>query len=143
MKTPRLHPPLQQVKARFGEKAKLVEAVQSLATDALWLDRVSDTKGLVKVSNAKLIRLHAALTRAKEEFGSRAKLVAAILGASGRAKDAGYRQRLESYPLPRLLDVHDSQARRAASKQAGKPGAAAPPKKRRARSKKAKLKAAA
>jgi hypothetical protein len=133
---------LQQVKARFGEKAKRVEAVQSLATDALWLDRVSDTKGLVKVSNAKLIRLHAALTRAKEEFGSRAKLVAAILGASGRAKDAGYRQRLESYPLPRLLDVHDSQARRAASKQATKPEAAAP-KKRRARSKKAKLKAAA
>ena len=43
--------PFQQVKANFGDKAKLVSSVQSLATEALWLDRVNPAKGLAQVSN--------------------------------------------------------------------------------------------
>ena len=58
--------PLQQVKGNFGDKAKLISAVQALATDALWLDRVNKDKGLAKISNSKLIRLHAALSRPVE-----------------------------------------------------------------------------
>lgn len=130
--------PLQQVKGNFGDKAKLVSAVQSLATDALWLDRVNPDKGLGKVSNAKLLRLHAALTRAKDQFGSRDALVGAVLALGKRAKDDGYKARLSAYPVPRLLDLHDS-----LSKKSSAPAPVAKAEARRKpRSKKAKLKAA-
>src|SRR3954471_746798 len=100
--------PVGRVKGQFENKAKLVSAVQALATPALWLDRVSADKGLAKVSNGKLLRLHAALSRAKEQFGSRDKLIGAVLNLGKRAKDDGYKARLATYPVPRLLDLHDS-----------------------------------
>ncbi|HWO12062.1 MAG TPA: hypothetical protein VNN80_21355 [Polyangiaceae bacterium] len=131
--------PFQQVKANFGDKAKLVSSVQSLATEALWLDRVNPAKGLAQVSNTKLLRLHAALTRAKEQFGSREGLVNAVLGLVKRGKDDGYKARLSTYPVPRLLDLHDSLSKQGSASTPAKAEAA----KRKARSKKAKLKAAA
>jgi hypothetical protein len=131
-------PPIQQVKNSFGEKAKLVSAVQALATEALWLDRVNGEKGLAKISNAKLLRLHSALSRAKEEFGSREKLISSVLTLGKRSKDEGYKARLVTYPVPRLLDLHDSLSKKASVPAAVK----AAPAKRQTRSKKAKLKAA-
>lgn len=132
--------PIQQVKANFGDKAKLVSAVQALATESLWLDRVNPTKGLGRVSNTKLLRLHAALTRAKDQFGSREALVGAVLALGKRDKDEGYKARLSSYPVPRLLDLHDSLSKKSGSSPAAKSEAKAKPK---ARTKKAKAKAAA
>jgi hypothetical protein len=131
--------PIQQVKQNFGDKAKLVSAVQALATDALWLDRVNPEKGLAKVSNAKLLRLHAALSRAKEQFGSRDNLVGAVLNLGKRAKDDGYKARLAGYPVPRLLDLHDSLNKKQSPAKADGANAEG---KRQARSKKAKQKAA-
>jgi hypothetical protein len=132
--------PVGRVKGQFENKGKLVSAVQALATPALWLDRVSADKGLAKVSNAKLLRLHAALSRAKQEFGSRDKLIGAVLSLGKRTGDEGYKSLLASYPLPRLLDLHDSLSKRsAAGGSAAKP---AKPK-RVARTLKAKQKAAA
>ncbi|HET9931492.1 MAG TPA: hypothetical protein VFQ35_12415 [Polyangiaceae bacterium] len=98
--------PVSAVKEQFQSKEKLVEAVQKLATSDLWLDRVNSTKGLARVSNQKLLRLQAQLTDAKSRFGSRAKLIDAILELEKRVKDAGYKTRLEGFPLPRLLDRH-------------------------------------
>lgn len=123
--------PLAQVKERFGDKAKLVAAVQALATDALWLDRLNSEKGLAKVSNAKLLKLHASLSKAKDEFGSREKLVDAILALEKRT-DAGLKTGLSSHSLPRLLDRHarlNRVAKKAASAEkvaAAKPQAAKP-----------------
>ena len=133
--------PLGKVKGQFEDKAKLVSAVQALATPALWLDRVSSDKGLAKVSNAKLLRLHALLSRAQQEFGSRDKLIGAVLSLGKRTGDEGYKARLSGYPLPRLLDLHDS-LNKSSARAAAKPKAAAA-KKRLVRTKKAKLKAAA
>lgn len=130
--------PLAQVRERFGDKQKLVAAVKKLATDDLFLDRVNSTKGLERVSNAKLLALHDDLDQAKKEFGSRDKLIASILELEKRTKDEGYKARLERFPLGRLLDAHRSASRRA--KRA--PKAKASPKKK-ARSKKAKAKAGA
>ena len=133
--------PVRRVQGQFETKLKLVTAVQSLATPALWLDRVSADKGFAKISNAKLLRLHAALSRAKEEFGSRDKLLGALLTLGKRTGDEGYKSRLAGYPLPRLLDLHDSLAK-SSRRVAAKPKAAAP-KKRVAHTKKAKQKASA
>lgn len=106
--------PLAAVKDRFESKEKLVEAVQGLSSSDLWIDRIG-AKGLARISNAKLLRLHALLKDAKDRFGSRDKLVASTLEAMNRAKDGGLRTKLASYPLPRLLDIY-----RAATRQAKK-----------------------
>jgi hypothetical protein len=105
--------PLALVKEKFGSKDKLVEAVEKLATKELWLDRVSEAKGLAHVSNAKLLRLHASLEDAKKRFGTRDKLIAAVAELEKRAKDEGYKARLAGYPLPRLIDLHDAAKKRA------------------------------
>jgi hypothetical protein len=105
-------PPLRLVKDSFESKEKLVEAVRKLATEDLWLDRVSSAKGLGRVANGKLVRLHTILSDAKKRFGSREKLITAILELEKRAKDSGYRARLEQFPLPRLMDVHASAGKR-------------------------------
>jgi hypothetical protein len=118
--------PFSSVKERFESKEKLVAAVQKLATKDLWIDRVNETKGLAKVSNAKLLRLHEVLTRAKDGFGSREKLIGAIVELGKRSKDKAYATRLETYPLPRLLDLHGSLAR--ADKRAKKAPAKVAPK---------------
>ncbi len=129
--------PIQQMKDRFGDKAKLVAAVKKLAVADLWLDRVNAVKGLERASNAKLLRLHDVLERAKKEFGTRAKLIDTILEVQKRSKDAGYRSRLEGYPVARLLDLHGSASRAKAPEAA----AAKPAKKaKKPRSKKAKAK---
>ncbi len=120
--------PLATVKEKFGEKSKLVEAVKALATDDLWLGRTSadrgHDRGLEHVSNAKLLRLHAVLTEVKEKFGTRAKLVDEILAAEKRTKDAGFKKRIEAYPVPRLYDIFKSAQKRAktAAKSAPKTG---------------------
>ncbi len=132
--------PLATVKERFETKEKLVGAVQELANEQLWLSRVNEVKGLERVSNAKLLRLHRVLTQVKERFGSRANLVDAILSLEKRTKDVGYKARIEGYPLPRLLDMQQS-AERASKRAASRPAASA--KKKVARSRKAKVKAAA
>jgi hypothetical protein len=137
------------VKGQFEDKAKLISAVQALATSALWLDRVNADKGLAKVSNAKLLRLHAALSRAKQEFGTRDKLIGAVLDLDKRGKDEGYKARLGAYPLPRLLDLHDSLSKSSATKASAaktataKTAAAKTPVKRVLRTKKSKEKALA
>jgi hypothetical protein len=129
--------PLAQVKDRFGDKAKLVAAVQALATEALWLDRLNSEKGLAKVSNAKLLKLHASLSKAKDEFGSRDKLVDAILTLEKRTSDAGHKTGLANQPLPRLLERH-ARLNRAAKKAAPAAEAAAAPAKAAKAPKKAK-----
>jgi hypothetical protein len=113
--------PVTVVRERFQSKEKLVEAVQKLASSDLWLDRVSGSKGLAKVSNQKLLRLHDVLSDAKQRFGSRDKLISAILELKKRTKDAGYTAKIKNYPLPQLLDLHQSserQGKRAAAKAA-------------------------
>lgn len=131
------------VKERFTNKEKLIDAVQKLATDDLWIDRVNSTKGLARVSNAKLLRLHDILTDAKKRFGSRQKLINAILELDKRVKDKGYASRLERYPLPRLIDLHTAATRSAKRAEAkAKAKTAKAPEKKQAKAKTAKKAAA-
>jgi hypothetical protein len=128
--------PLAQVKERFGDKTKLVEAVQALATEALWLNRLNAEKGLAKVSNSKLLKLHASLSKAKDEFGSRDKLIDAILTLEKRSADAGHKAGLGGHSLPRLLERH-ALLNRAAKRAAAQPAStqAAPTKKSKTKTK--------
>ncbi|MEM1028863.1 MAG: hypothetical protein AAF928_19740 [Myxococcota bacterium] len=108
--------PLSIVKSRFESKQKLVEAVEKLMTEDLWLDRLSSDrggdKGLRHVSNFKLLRLHDTFSAVKEQFGSRVGLIDAILELENRSKDEGYKRRLQKYPVPRLYDRYRSAKKR-------------------------------
>ncbi|MCS6899572.1 MAG: hypothetical protein RMJ98_07650 [Myxococcales bacterium] len=108
--------PLAIVKERFGDKAKLIEAVKEFMSADLWVNRLNQKKGLEHVSNAKLLRLHRIFSQVKAEFGSRDKLIDAILTLENRTKDVGYRVRLSAYPVPRLYDLYKSSKKRAARK---------------------------
>ncbi len=105
--------PLALLKEKFGDKAKLVEAVKELTGEDLWVARTNKDKGLDHVSNAKLLRLHAVFTAVKGKFGTREKLIDAILELEKRVKDAGYRARLLEWPVPRLYDWYKSTSKRA------------------------------
>lgn len=111
--------PAQIVKEKFGDKKKLVEAVQKFVGDALWVPRLNESKGLAHVSNAKLLRLLDTFTTVESKWGTRAKLIDAVVEAAGKGKDAGFRTRIEGWPVPRLLDAHTSFARR--SQRGAKP----------------------
>lgn len=103
--------PIAIVKERFGDKAKLIAAIEKFTTEDLWLSKVN-TKGLKSVPNAKLIRLHDTFSKVKERFGTRFKLIDALLELEKRGKDEGYRKRLLAYPVPRLFDMYRSLERR-------------------------------
>jgi len=116
--------PIATVKAKFGDKAKLVEAVKALATEELWVGRTNadrgGDRGLEHVSNAKLLRLHAIFSEVKEKFGTRAKLIDELLATENRSKDADLKKRLERFPVPRLYDLYKSAKKRAAHAAAAK-----------------------
>ncbi len=116
--------PLAITKEKFGDKAKLIAAVEALATDDLWLKRTRKEEGLEHVSNAKLLRLHATFSAVKDQFGTREKLVSAILDLEKRGKDDGYKSRLTAYPVPRLFDLYKSTKKRNGAAAPAAPAAA-------------------
>jgi hypothetical protein len=105
--------PLALAKEKFGDKKKLVEAVEKFTGEELWLGRTNKGKGLSHVSNAKLLRLHDTFSQVKEKFATRFKLVDAIVELEKRSKDEGFRTRLLAYPVPRLWDMYRSADKRA------------------------------
>jgi hypothetical protein len=105
--------PQANVKERFEDKASLVSAVKDLASGDLWIDRVNEGKGLDRVSNKKLLRLHDTLSQVKEKFGSRSALIEAIIKLEGRQKDADYSKHFEGWSTPRLFDRHQALAKKA------------------------------
>jgi hypothetical protein len=104
--------PLALVQEKFGDKNKLVDALEKLTGEELWVSRTNENKGLAHVSNAKLLRLHAIFTEVKAKFGTREKLIEAILELEKRGKDGGLRQKLSVWPVPRLFDAYRSAAKR-------------------------------
>ena len=123
--------PLAVVKEKFGDKAKLVSELEKFTKDDdLWVSRTNADKGLKHVSNAKLVKLHRTFSEVKEKFGTRAKLIDAILEVEKRVKDEGYKTRLGKFPVPRLYDLYKSAAKRAGAgaKPAGEKKAKAPKK---------------
>jgi hypothetical protein len=119
--------PLALVKEKFGDKAKLVETLEKVTGEDLWVARTNKDKGLAHVSNAKLLRLHATFAEVKEKFGTREKLIGALLELEKRGKDTGLRQKLSEWPVPRLFDAYKSALKRSAAAAAkSAPGEAKP-----------------
>jgi hypothetical protein len=120
--------PLALAKEKFGDKKKLIEAVEKFTGEELWLGRTNKGKGLSHVSNAKLLRLHDTFSQVKEKFATRFKLVDAIVALEKRTKDEGFRTRLLAYPVPRLWDLYRSADKREKAAVARASAAPATPK---------------
>ncbi len=122
--------PSQIVKDKFGDKQKLVDAVKQFVNDDLWVGRENKDKGLARVSNAKLLRLLETFTAVQAKWGTRGKLIDAVVEASGRTKDQGYRASIQNWPVPRLFDAYKSLTKKATAKTkpAGEKKKAAAPK---------------
>lgn len=123
--TPNTRPsPLARVKSKFGGKKELVSQIKALATGELWANDASDEKALGSISNAKLLHLFDTLTEAKSRFGSRDKLIDAVIAAEGRTKDADYRKHFSGWSVARLFDSLKSSEKSAKKITAKKPAAA-------------------
>lgn len=104
-------------KARIAEAHARKEKVVATIVDQI--ARTGEDAGalksrLVKASNAQLLRLERVAAEAKKA-GGRSKMASSIASALGRVKDKDYLKKLESLPLPQLMDMLKSSTRRAAA----------------------------
>lgn len=142
--------PLAQVKEQFGSKEKLVDALIALPASVVERGEEADEdkdafkKRLQGASNAKLLRLHKTGKSVSDRFGSKAKLVDAILDLHKRSKDQDYRNKLSTLPLGKLFDQVSALEKAAKrSSKAAKAAPAKPAKAPAAKAEKAPAKAAA
>jgi hypothetical protein len=106
--------PLEEVKEKFGSKENLVKELKGIFDKGkLFQDRLNEDKGL-RVSNAKLLKLHKVATEVQERFGAREKLVDDLVKVLGREKDGDFKSRFENWGLPRLWDYYQAVSKRQA-----------------------------
>jgi hypothetical protein len=97
------HPKARVIEAH-GSKAVLAKTIAQVIARADQDAGVLESQ-LKTASNAQLLRLARATQTLKEKFGSRDKLIAAIGTATKKSKDKDYLAKLDTYSLPRLLDL--------------------------------------
>jgi hypothetical protein len=105
--------PKVQVASRHGSKETLVGSIIGTLVRADENREVVQSR-LLKASNAQLLRLASVVETVTKKYGSRDKLIAAISKVTNTAKDKDYQTKLESFSLPRLLDLATSKQRAAA-----------------------------
>lgn len=98
--------PLQQVKDQFGTKEALAGKLIPLLDCPEDEDKADFERRIRTASNKQLLRLWNAEQRVKSEFGSKDKLVAAIVKARFNGSNADYSARISNYTSSRLLDLH-------------------------------------
>ena len=102
-------------KARLGHLHKSKEELaKSLASS---IAGENDDQGAIAdrlrvASNSQLLRLSHVVETVQQKYGSRAKLIEAIGTAEKKGSDKDYLAKLETFSLPRLLDLAVSHERR-------------------------------
>jgi len=100
--------PLQVVKEKFQSKEKLVDALLGSMEKTGGSSKEELRKKLLAQSNRKLLVLHQREELIGKHFGSRAKMIDALMeknkGKSGK-EDKDYRRRLERLSSGQLLDL--------------------------------------
>ncbi len=122
--------PLAQVKEQFGSKEKLVDALIKLPASVIERsadegeDKDAFRNRLLVASNTKLLRLLSVGKKVSERWGSKDKLVDAILDLRRASKDKDYRSKLSTLSIGKLFDQVSSlenAAKRAAHQAQAKP----------------------
>jgi hypothetical protein len=109
---PKARHPRARVLENHGSKEALAKSLAAVIARA---DQDTDTleADLKRASNAQLLRLSRVTATVKQKYGNRDKLIAAIGTAEKKSKDQDYLAKLETMPLPHLLDLAVSAERRA------------------------------
>ena len=98
--------PIQLVKEAHGSKAALADKLLGSLERHEDEDDADFKQRIHTASNKQLLRLWAAEERVKSEFGSKDKLIDAVVKARFNGKDnADYRARVSKYAKTRLLDM--------------------------------------
>lgn len=106
--------PLSLVKEQFGTKEQLVDALTALPEGVLSRgeeDKDAFRTRLLTAANSKLLRLHTIGKSIADRWGSKDKMVDALLTLQRRGKDEDYRSKLGSLPLGKLYDQVKSMER--------------------------------
>jgi hypothetical protein len=102
---PQKESPLAQVKRLHGTKDALIDAVAGDLARETGDSRDSVKERLAGAPNTKLLRLHQALRSMRDQYGSKDKLIQALSEARGHGKDKDYAAKLQTFSIPRLLDM--------------------------------------
>ena len=105
------HPKGRVTTKHEGKEALAKALAPALATDTENSDSIADR--LKTASNMQLLRLQKVVTLVKDKWGSREKLIQAILTSGKQQKDKDFVTKLSTFSLPRLVDLATSSARRA------------------------------
>jgi hypothetical protein len=97
--------PLAQVKRLHGSKEKLIEALAADLARETGESKDEVLERLAGAPNTKLLRLHQAVASMRDKYGSKDKLIQALSQARGHGKDQDYAAKLQTYSIPRLLDM--------------------------------------
>ncbi|MBX2812279.1 MAG: hypothetical protein KTR25_10740 [Myxococcales bacterium] len=101
--------PLQIIKDKFGSRAELAKQLSSMVDKMHGDSSTAQVKSrLLGLSNPKLLRLYAVEQTVRERFGSKDKLVDAIVEArltAGHTADESFRTKISGYSKARLLDL--------------------------------------
>lgn len=103
--------PLQIVKAKFGSKRELAEKLADQLEAEDGESRDEHLERLVRVSNAKLLHLHALAERVSAH-GGRQGLTDKLVAAAGKSKDKDYVSSLAKRSLGWLVDRVEATAKR-------------------------------
>lgn len=104
--------PAGRVKEGHGGKEALAKA---LAPTLARADEDSDViaSRLKTASNSQLLRLQRVVETVKKKWGSREALITALSTAEKKSKDKDYLTKLDTFSLPKLVDLATSAERRA------------------------------
>lgn len=98
--------PLQLVKDEFGSKEALASKLLPLLERPEDEDKDEFERRVRTASNKKLLRLWTAEAAVKDQFGSKDKLIEAIVKAKFLGANPDYAARIAKYTKTRLLDMH-------------------------------------
>ncbi|MFT6397428.1 MAG: hypothetical protein ACJAYU_002181 [Bradymonadia bacterium] len=98
--------PLQLIKDEFGSKEALANKLLPLLDRPADEDQGEFERRIRTASNKKLLRLWAAETAVKDQFGTKEKLIEAIVKAKFNGTNPDYAARIVKYTKTRLLDMH-------------------------------------
>ena len=98
--------------ARKQAKDELVKAVRAFMKKGDLLEDDFSEKGIERVSNKKLLKLHDLAETVQEKFGSREALLNKVVELDHREKDSGYRDHLEKLGLPALYSRFQATGKR-------------------------------
>ena len=103
--------PLQVVNEEFGSKEKLAKKLIPLLEVDEGVDQEEFERRILTASNRQLLRLHSTHETVKEQFGSKEKLVDAIVANKFPKGNEDYKIKLLTHRPTRLLDLYRQTAK--------------------------------